>query len=100
MRVGRYVRMVATPGDGAALADGLLKVAEGMRSAPGCELYIVNRTPDEADAVWVTEVWASEEDSDAALNRDLGEAGLGAVLPLLAGPPEFIELTPVGGTGL
>ncbi|GAA4545525.1 putative quinol monooxygenase [Pseudonocardia xishanensis] len=99
-RVGRYVRMVATPGDGPALAEGLLKVAEGMRSAPGCELYIVNRTPDEEDAVWVTEVWADEASSDAALNQDLGEAGLGAILPLLAGPPEFIELAPVGGPGL
>lgn len=100
MKVGRYVRMVATPGAGAALADGLLKVAEGMRSAAGCELYIVNRTPDEADAVWVTEVWTDEESSEAALNQDLGDAGLGAVLPLLAAPPEFIELTPVGGPGL
>jgi quinol monooxygenase YgiN len=99
-RVGRYVRMIATPGGGAALAEGMLRIAEGMRSAPGCELYIVNRTPDEEDAVWVTEVWADEAASDAALERDLGEAGLGAVLPLLAGPPEYIELTPVGGPGL
>lgn len=92
--------MIATPGEGAALAEGMLRVAEGMRSAPGCELYIVNRTPDEEDAVWVTEVWSDEEASEAALERDLGEAGLGAVLPLLAGPPEYIELTPVGGPGL
>lgn len=99
-RVGRYVRMVAQPGQGAALAAGLLRVAEGMRDAPGCELYVVNRTPDEDDAVWVTEVWADEAASDAALNRDLGEAGLGSVLELLAGPPEFIELSPVGGPGL
>lgn len=99
-RVGRYVRMVAVPGSGDELATNLLKVAEGMRSAPGCELYIVNRTPDDEDAVWVTEVWADEESSDAALNRDLGEAGLGSVLPLLAGPPEFIELVPLGGPGL
>ncbi|GAA1863222.1 hypothetical protein GCM10009836_49480 [Pseudonocardia ailaonensis] len=92
--------MVAVPGSGAALAEGLLKVAEGMRTAPGCELYVVNRTPDEEDAVWVTEVWSDEAASDAALNRDLGEAGFGEVLPLLAGPPEFIELNPVGGPGL
>ncbi|MCW0212687.1 MAG: antibiotic biosynthesis monooxygenase [Pseudonocardia sp.] len=99
-RVGRYVRMVAVPGSGDELAENLLKVAEGMRGAPGCELYIVNRTPDEEDAVWVTEVWADEASSEDALNRDLGEAGLGSVLPLLAGPPEFIELAPVGGPGL
>ena len=99
-RVGRYVRMVALPGQGAALADGLLRVAEGMRDMPGCEFYVVNRTPDEEDAVWVTEVWSDEAASDAALGRDLGEAGIGSVLELLAGPPEFIELSPVGGPGL
>jgi len=92
--------MVAIPGGGAELTEGLLRVAEGMRSAPGCELYVVNRTPDEEDAVWVTEVWADEAASDAALNQDLGEAGLGAILGLLAGPPEYIELSPVGGPGL
>jgi quinol monooxygenase YgiN len=99
-RVGRYVRMVALPGQGAALADGLLRVAESMRGAPGCQLYVVNRTPDEDDAVWVTEVWADEAASEAALSRDLGEAGIGSVLELLAGPPEFIELAPLGGPGL
>lgn len=99
-RVGRYVRMVAVEGQGGELAAGMMRVAEGMRNAPGCEFYVVNRTPDEDDAVWITEVWTDEASSEAALNRDLGEAGIGSVLGLLAGPPEFIELSPVGGPGL
>jgi quinol monooxygenase YgiN len=99
-RVGRYVRMVAQPGRGGALADTLLRVAEGLRDAPGCQLYVVNATPDEPDTVWVTEVWADEAASDRALGGELGEVGIGDVLQLLAGPPELVDLTPLGGPGL
>jgi len=99
-RVGRYVRMMAREGQGDRLADTLLKVADGMRDAPGCELYVINTSADEDDVVWVTEVWADEEASDRALNGELGEVGIGDVLELLAGPPELVELTPLGGTGL
>jgi quinol monooxygenase YgiN len=99
-RVGRYVRMVAQEGRGGALADTLLRVADGMRDAPGCELYLINVSADEADTVWVTEVWADEAASDQALSGDLGEVGIGDVLELLAGPPELVDLTPLGGAGL
>lgn len=99
-RVGRYVRMVAQAGRGGALADTLLRVADGLRGAPGCEFYVINMSADEPDTVWVTEVWASEAASDEALSRDLGEVGIGEVMELLAGPPELVDLTPLGGTGL
>lgn len=99
-RVGRYVRMVARPGQGGALADTLLRVADGLRAAAGCELYLVNAAADEDDTVWVTEVWADEDASDRALSGELGEVGIGDVLELLAGPPELVELIPLGGAGL
>jgi quinol monooxygenase YgiN len=99
-RVGRYVRMVAQPGCGPALADTLLQVAVGLREAPGCELYLINESADEPDTVWITEVWTDEAASDAALGGRLGEAGIGAVLDLLAGPPELVDLRPLGGAGL
>jgi quinol monooxygenase YgiN len=99
-RVGRYVRMVAQPGQGRALADALLQVADGLRDAPGCELYLINASADEDDTVWVTEIWSDAEASDRALSGELGEAGIGEVLGLLAGPPELVDLTPLGGAGL
>ena len=99
-RIGRYVRMEALPGKGSVLAGKLLAVAEGMRGAPGCELYVVNLSADEPDIVWVTEVWADQAASDRALSGDLGEAGIGEVIELLAGPPELVDLTPLGGPGL
>ena len=99
-RIGRYVRMVARPGQGSVLAGTLLRVAEGLRAAPGCELYVINLSADEPDTVWVTEVWVDEAASDRALSADLGEVGIGQVIELLAGPPELVDLTPLGGPGL
>jgi quinol monooxygenase YgiN len=99
-RIGRYVRMVAQPGKGAVLAGLLLRVAEGLRESPGCELYVINLSADEPDTVWVTEIWADEAASDRALSADLGEVGIGEVMELLTGPPELVDLTPLGGPGL
>jgi len=99
-RIGRYVRMVAVPGKGSVLAGALMRVAEGLRGSPGCELYVVNLATDEPDVVWVTEIWTDAESSDRALSGELGEVGIGEVVSLLAGPPELVELSPLGGPGL
>ena len=92
--------MVAQPGKGTVLANALLRVAAGLRESPGCELYVINLSADEPDTVWVTEIWSDEAASDRALSGDLGEVGIGEVVELLAGPPELVELTPLGGPGL
>jgi quinol monooxygenase YgiN len=98
-RVGRYVRMAAHPGEGAALADALLHVASNMQRAPGCEMYVVNLSADEPDVVWVTELWADEASSDRALGGELGQVGLEDVVSHLAAPPELIAVRPLGGVG-
>src|SRR5262249_55898393 len=61
-KVGRYVKATAKPGEADALAERMLAVAEGLRAVPGCELYLVNRSPEDGNAVWVTEVWSSQEE--------------------------------------
>ena len=99
-RIGRYVRMEALPGQGAALAEALLRVAANVGDSPACELYLVNASADEPDVVWITEVWRDRAGADAALGGELGEAGIGDVVPLLAAPPDLIEVAPLGGPGL
>lgn len=94
-RIGRYVRMEAKPGKGSALATTLLHVADGLRDAPGCEMYLINMAADETDVVWITELWADKAASDNALGGELGQTGIGEVVALLAAPPELIELTPL-----
>ena len=95
--------MAAHPGQGEALARLMLEVAGSLSKTPGCELYAINRATDGPDVVWVTEVWTSQQaidDSLAVLRTEEGRARLGEVQALLAGPPERIDLEPLGGVGL
>jgi quinol monooxygenase YgiN/mannose-6-phosphate isomerase-like protein (cupin superfamily) len=98
-RVGRYVKFTAKTGQGDALAKRFLAVAQGLRAVPGCELYVVNRAPDEPDAVWVTEAWSSQEELDASLETDEAKAAIPEVMALVQ-DTERIDVIPVGGVGL
>jgi quinol monooxygenase YgiN/quercetin dioxygenase-like cupin family protein len=97
-KVGRYVKATAKPGQADALAERLLEVAEQLRAVPGCELYLINRAPDEPDAVWVTEVWTSQADLDSALESADKEQMREAV-ELTDGEFERIDVVPLGGVG-
>lgn len=97
--VARYAKMTAKPGAGADLAALMLRVAETLEGAPGCELYIVHRSPADRDAVWVTELWRSQEDLEAALEIDSAKALRPEVMDLVAGPSERVDLEPLGGVG-
>lgn len=97
--VSRYAKATAKPGKGDALADAMLRVAETLEAAPGCLLYIVNRSPAEPDTVWVTELWRSQADLEAALKLDSARALMPEVMDLVEGPFELIDLEPLGGVG-
>jgi quinol monooxygenase YgiN/mannose-6-phosphate isomerase-like protein (cupin superfamily) len=100
--VGRYVKFTAQRGRGDELAQLLLGAADQLRDTAGCELYVINRSRSEPDVVWVTELWLSQESLDASLEQlrtEEGQARVSQVTALLAGPPEVIELEPLGGVG-
>jgi quinol monooxygenase YgiN/mannose-6-phosphate isomerase-like protein (cupin superfamily) len=100
--VARCVKMTAREGEGEALAQLLLRVADGLRGSSGCEQYVINRSLANADQVWVVERWLSQEALDASLEQlqgDSGKAQLAEVMALLDGPPERIDLQPLGGVG-
>jgi quinol monooxygenase YgiN/mannose-6-phosphate isomerase-like protein (cupin superfamily) len=102
-KVGRFMRISAKPGQGRALADTLLEVADGLRKTPGCELYVIGRDPADADAINAYEVWSSQEALDGALAA-AGEQEDGPrpadVMALVEGDFERIDVRPLGGVGL
>jgi quinol monooxygenase YgiN len=100
-RIGRYAKATAVAGKGDQLAELMLAVAATLHDTPGCELYVINRVPDEPDAVWVTELWSSQEACDAALASAGGDGGPSKedVLALVEAF-ERIDLVPVGGVGV
>jgi quinol monooxygenase YgiN/mannose-6-phosphate isomerase-like protein (cupin superfamily) len=100
--VCRYVKLTAHEGQGDALAQLMLQVAESLSGFPGCELYVINRSPSEPDVVWVTELWLSQKAIDTSLQMLQSEDGKARgeqVMALLEGPPERIDLEPLGGVG-
>ena len=99
-KFGMHGKLIAHPGQRDALASYLLEAAEGLQAVEDCLLYIVNSSPTEPDAVWVTEVWTSKEAHRAYVSTDEFKASIVPGMALIAGMGECIEIVPMGGKGL
>lgn len=99
MRFGMYNRLVAKPGQRDALTAILMRGVDGLR-AHGCELYVISHAADDADSVWVTEVWESREAHAASLQLPETREAIAQAMPLLTGEFQSIPLQVVGGLGV
>ena len=75
-------RLAATPGRRDELL-ALLAEGEHGEPMPGCRLYLVAVDATDADGVWVTEVWESEEAHRASLQLDRVREQIARATPLL-----------------
>ncbi|WP_205412253.1 putative quinol monooxygenase [Sphingomonas crusticola] len=94
---GLIGRMKATPGKRAELAAILL---EGTGAMPGCLSYIVAEDTADADALWITEVWDSQQSHGDSLKLPAVQAAIAKGRPLIAGFDSRSETVPLGGAGL
>ena len=94
---GLIGKIISQPGQRDALTAILL---EGLAEMPGCLSYIVAADPADPDAIWVTEVWASQADHQASLALPAVQRAIAAGRPLIAGFGERFATIPVGGHGL
>jgi quinol monooxygenase YgiN len=90
-------RIRVLPGRRDALIAILLDGVSGM---PGCLSYVIARDPSDPDAIWITEVWASQDSHQASLSLASVRDAISRGRPLIAGMDQRIETTPVGGHGL
>ncbi len=82
------------------LAKILLKAAEMMSTAKGCNMYLISLDAEKNDLVWVTEVWDSKEDHDNSLQIDGVRELISTAMPLLDGNPQKgQQLKILGGYG-
>ena len=93
-------RMVATSGNGDALAGHLLDAASALQDVRSCHLYAVNRDPADADAVWVVEFWESAAAHQASLELDAVQELIAKARPIIASMGDRIEFEPLGGKGV
>ena len=94
---GLIGKMIATPGQRDALIAILL---DGVSDMPGCLSYIVAKDPDDADAIWITEVWESQDSHAASLALPMVQQAIALGKPLIADFGDSIVTLPVGGHGL
>jgi quinol monooxygenase YgiN len=95
-QVARYGKAQARAGRGQELAEVLLAAAAELESDPGCLLYLINRQAGEPDLIWVTELWRSQADLDASLERIRGSNSVAAAMALVE-DWQMIELEQLGG---
>ena len=94
---GLIGKMRAATGQRDALVAILL---EGIGAMPGCLSYIVAHDPADADAIWITEAWDSEESHKASLALPQVREAIARARPLIAGFDSHVVTEPVGGHGL
>ena len=97
-QVARYGKASARSGLGEELAELLLAAAAELESDPGCQLYLINRQTDAPDVIWVTELWRSQADLDASLERIRGSEAVAAAMALVE-DWEMVDLDLLGGKG-
>jgi quinol monooxygenase YgiN len=94
---GLIGKMTAVAGRRDALIAILL---EGIADMPGCLSYVVAKDPADANAIWISEVWDSQDSHKASLSLPSVKQAIARGKPLIAGFGERIVTEPVGGQGL
>ena len=94
---GLIGQMKAAPGKRAELAAILL---EGTGAMPGCLSYVIAEDTTDGDALWITEVWDSQQSHADALKLPAVQAAIARGRPLIAGFGSRTETVPLGGSGL
>lgn len=97
---GLIGKMTATPGQRDALIAILLENANDKPGMPGCLSYVVAKDPADANAIWITEVWDSEQSHRASLSLPAVKQAIARGKPLIAAFGDYNVTEPVGGQGL
>jgi len=94
---GLLGKMTAVPGQRETLMTILMGSINEM---PGCLSYVVARDSANADVIWITEVWDSEDSHRASLSLPQVQQAIAQARPLIAGFGDHVVTEPIGGHGL
>ena len=94
---GLIGKATCVPGQRDVFIDILL---EGVGAMPGCLSYIVARDANDADTIWITEVWDSKESHTASLMLPAVRQAIAKGRPLIASFGDQTVTEPVGGHGV
>ena len=95
---GFHATITAQPGKADALVQLLL-------SAPAltnddCVVFLVGRSASNADVVFVTEGWVSQQAHSRFFAGPVAQAFIAQLAPLVAGESVYVDEVPVGGKAI
>ena len=94
---GLIGKFTATDGN----RDALMRILiDGVSGMPGCLSYIVASDPTDANTIWITEAWDSQESHTASLSMPSVQDAITKGRPMIAGMERIAETRPEGGHGL
>jgi quinol monooxygenase YgiN len=99
-KIAVIAKITCKPGERDAAATGLQPMLDHVETEPGTLRYVLLQDNADADVLWMYELY---DDNDALTVHSGSEAmrALGhAIGAHLAGRPELIFTTPIGGKGL
>ncbi|MCW2962216.1 MAG: antibiotic biosynthesis monooxygenase [Thermoleophilia bacterium] len=98
-RFGMHGKLTAKEGHREQLILVLMETADLLRSAEGCEIYVIHRERDNRRDVWVSEVWADQSFHTASAQLPGVKALIDRAMPMIESG-EATQLDTVGGVGL
>ena len=99
-KYGLFGKIPAKEGKIDELTGILLEASRGIAQVKGCHLYVVSRSSEEPDSVWVYEVWDTKQDHDDSLKLASTQQLIARAMPLIDGKPEGKSFEVLGGLGL
>lgn len=95
----QHAKMVVKPGMRDEAIRLLGENVAVLQQTPGCVYYLIS-TPDEEDAIWISELWESLDAKEAlAKNPESGKV-MQQLMPLLTSVTDKATMTVVGGYGV
>lgn len=90
-------QMLTTEEDRDRLIEILLR---GTQDMPGCRVYVISKDTGDPAAIWITEIWDSEEAHRASLELPAVQEAIAEGRPLITGFGARHTVLPVGGLGV
>ncbi len=98
-KFGLYGKITAKEGQRDTLVSILLEAAESMQNLDDCQLYLVNISNDEPNAVFVYEIWSNQNAHEASLALESTKLLIKRARPIIERMDTISTLQLMGGKG-
>ena len=92
-------KLTTKPGRREEVVELLLESGQPFADDEACRLYLVTKDAQDPDAIWVVDLWDSEEQHTRALQQPSLRPYVERTVPLLVGMPEQLPIEVAGGKG-